>query len=52
MSRKEIFGINQGVLLHPIDYLVMLRHCKSVSAPIMDTGIAVDPLLVNHVPGY
>jgi hypothetical protein len=49
MSRKEIFGIDQGVLLHPIDYLVMLRHCKSVSAPVVDTGIAVDPLLVNYI---
>ncbi len=49
MSRKEIFGINRGVLLHLIDYLVMLRHCKSVSAPVVDTGIAVDSLLVNYI---
>ena len=49
MSRKEIFGTDQGVLFHPIDYLVMLQHCKSVSAPIMDTGIAVDPMLVNYI---
>ena len=48
MSWEEIFGVDQGVLLHLIDYLVMLQHCKSVSAPIMNTGIAVDPLLVNY----
>ena len=49
MSGEEIIGVNQGVLLHPIDYLIMLRHCKSVSALIMDTGIAVDPLVVNYI---
>jgi hypothetical protein len=49
MSGEEIFGVDQGVLLHPIDYLVMLWHCTSVSAPVMDTGIAVDPLLVNYI---
>jgi hypothetical protein len=49
MFGEEIFGVDQGVLLHPIDCLVMLRHCKSGSAPIMDTGIAVDPLLVNYI---
>ena len=49
MPWEEIVGIYQGVLLHPIDYLVMLWHCTSVSAPVMDTGIAVDPLLVNYI---
>ena len=49
MSWEKIFGVYQGVLLHPIDYLIMLRHCKSVSALIMDTGIAVDPLVVNYI---
>jgi hypothetical protein len=49
MPWEEIFGIYQRVLLYPIDYLIMLRHCKPISAPIMDTGIAVDPLLVNYI---
>ena len=49
MSRKEIFGINQGVLLHLIDDLMVLQHSESVCAPVMNKCVAIDLLFMNNV---
>ena len=49
MSRKEIFGINQGILLHSIDDLMVLQHSEFVCAPLMNKCVAIDPLFMNNV---
>jgi hypothetical protein len=49
MSRKEIFGINQGLLLHSIDDLMVLQHSESICAPVMTKCVAIDPLFMNNV---
>jgi hypothetical protein len=49
MSRKEIFGIDQCILLQMIDDLVVLQHCKSVCAPVMNTGVAINSLFMYYV---